>query len=140
MNNTNIFIISTMTPDLTSQVFSNLVKLNNDYDTILAFEYNNKQIWITCMSPILQCMAENIIPHADKCLILYHKNDVLGCLRVKNTIQFVSGYNDNIELAAVSLPVLPSIKSLVKKQYDQNGFLRKFFTGKLQVIIKKIQL
>jgi|TARA_B110000208_G_C11778308_1_gene432893 hypothetical protein len=85
-------------------------------------------------------MAENIIPHADKCLILYHKNDVLGCLRVKNTVQFVSGYNDNIELASVSLPILPSIKSLVKKQYDKNGFLRNFYTGKLQVIIKNIEL
>ena len=138
MNNTNIFIISTMTPDLTSQVFSNIVKIN--YDTIQKFEYNNKQLWIACQSPILQCMAENIIPHADKCVILYHKNDVLSCMRIKNTVQFVSGYNDNIELASVSLPILPSIKSLVKKQYDKNGFLRNFYTGKLQVIIKNIEL
>ena len=140
MNKTNIFIISTMSPDLTSLVFSNVVNLNNDYNTIQKFEHTNKQFWIACMGPILQCMAENIIPHADKCLILYHKNDVLGCLRVKNTVQFVSGYNDNIELASVSLPILPSIKSLVKKQYDKNGFLRNFYTGKLQVIIQNIEL
>lgn len=125
-----------MTPDLTSRVFSNIVKIN--YDTIQKFEYNNKQLWIACQSPILQCMAENIIPHADKCVVLYHKNDVLGCLRVKNTVQFVSGYNDSIELASVSLPTLPSIKSLVKKQYDKNGFLRKFLTGNIQDIIENI--
>ena len=136
MNNTNIFIISTMTPDLTSQVFSNIVKIN--YDTIQKFEYNNKQLWIACQSPILQCMAENIIPHADKCVILYHKNDVLSCMRVANTVQFVSGFNENIELAAVSLPILPSVNSLVKKKYDSNGFLRKFTTGNIQDIIENI--
>ena len=132
----NIFIISTMTPDLTSQAFSNIVKIN--YDTIQKFEYNNKQLWIACQSPILQCMAENIIPHADKCVILYHKNDVLSCLRVKNTVQYVSVYNDNINLAAVSLPILPSVNSLVKKDYDKNGFLRKFTTGSIQNIIENI--
>jgi hypothetical protein len=136
MNNTNIFIISTMTPDLTSQVFSNIVKIN--YDTIQKFEYNNKQLWIACQSPILQCMAENIIPHADKCVVLYHKNDVLSCLRVKNTVQFVSGLNENIELAAVSLPILPSVNSLVRKIYDSNGFLRKLYTGNIQDIIENI--
>ena len=134
--NTNIFIISTMTPDLTSQVFSNIVKIN--YDTIQKFEYNNKQLWIACQSPILQCMAENIIPHADKCVVLYHKNDVLSCMRVANTVQFVSGFNENIELAAVSLPILPSVNSLVKKKYDSNGFLRKFYTGIIQDIIENI--
>lgn len=135
--NEHIFIISTMNPELTSQVFSNLLNISLDY-SIQKFEYESKQVWIACMSPILQCMAENIIQYTDKCVILYHTNNVMSCLRVKNTIKFISRYNNNIEIAAVSLPVLPSIKSLVKKQYDQNGFLMKFTTGTIQEIIQKI--
>jgi hypothetical protein len=59
-------------------------------------------------------------------------------MRIKNTVQFVSGLNENIELASVSLPILPSVNSLVKKNYDKNGFLRKFYTGNIQDIIENI--
>jgi hypothetical protein len=32
------------------------------------------------------------------------------------------------------------VNSLVKKNYDSNGFLRKFYTGNIQDIIENIQL
>jgi len=135
--NEHIFMISTMNPELTSQVFLNILNTSLNY-SIQKFKYNNKQVWIACMSPVLQCMAENIIQYNDKCVILYHKHDALSCLRVANTVKFISRYNANIELASVSLPVLPSVKCLVKKQYNNDGLLRKFLTGTIKDIIHKI--
>ena len=133
-----MFIISTMSFELTSLIFKPIGICLIQTATIQKFEFNKKQFWISIMDPVLQCMGENVLPYTDKCVVLYHKHDVLSCLRVKGTLGFVENYQDKIDIVALTVPILKPNTSLVKRQYNKLGFLRSFFTGDLENIIDKL--
>jgi hypothetical protein len=135
---THVFIISTMSFELTSLIFKPIGICLIQTATIQKFEFNNKQFWISIMDPVLQCMGEDVLPYTDKCVVIYHKHDVLSCLRVKGTLHFVEKYQDKIDIVAVNQPILKPNTSLVKRQYNKLGFLRNFFTGDLENIINKL--
>lgn len=134
----HVFIISTMSFELTSLIFKPIGICLIRTATIQKFEFNNKQFWISVMDPVLQCMGESVLPYTDKCVVLYHKDDVLSCLRVKGTLRFVEKYQDQLDIVAITIPVLKHHTSLVKKQYNKLGFLRNFLTGDLAHIINKL--
>ena len=137
--NEHIFIVSTMTIELTASVFQEIGIELNISNSIQKFQYNNKQFWIACMHPILLTLSESLLPYVDKCVLLYHKHDILSCLRVENTMRFLNQQHVHIDIISVSQPLLVvRHQSLVRKQYNQIGFLRLFLTGNLAETLKQI--
>ena len=76
----------------------------------------------------------------DACICLYHDNDPLSCLRVRNAVKLMEKFSDNIWLMVTNKPVLRiRHESKIRKFFDRNGFLRPLLMeNNIQESIEKI--
>jgi|TARA_B110000091_G_C13814872_1_gene477153 hypothetical protein len=125
---THIFILSTMTPSCTNAALPNF-----DFDTkagtIQKFKWDKQTtLWIACQHPVINCLAESILPYMDACACWYHNHCTLSCLRVHNCMVFLQKYHQNISLMTTIKPaLLYQHQSKVKKYYNNHGFERKYY-------------
>lgn len=137
----HVFLLSTMTPELTKSV---LFKVGFDFQLekgiIQKFKWNNNvQLWVACHHPVVAAMADSIIPHMDVVVCWYHNGCAKSCLRVHNSIEFLNKYHDNIVMMATDVPALDHPqKSFVKKYYNKHGFLRKYYNQTFEKNILQI--
>ena len=137
-----------MSPESTA---ANLNLINIPFDnakgTIQRFRLNRKKssaiavsLWIGCQHPLTNILLESTLPYMDTCICLYHDNDPLSCLRVRNAIKLMESYCDNIWLMVTNKPVLRiRHESKIRKFFDRNGFLRPLLAGaNIQENIEKI--
>ena len=143
-----IFILSTMSPESTAANL-NLVDISFDKTkgTIQRFRLNRKKssaisvsLWIGCQHPLTNILLESTLPYMDACICLYHDNDPLSCLRVRNAVKIMEKFSDNIWLMVTNKPVLRiRHESKIRKFFDRNGFLRPLLMeNNIQESIEKI--
>lgn len=135
----HIFILSTMTPDITNAALP--FDFNTQVGTIQKFEWDKvTTIWIACQHPVINCMAESIIPYMDICLVWYHNHCALSCLQVHNCMHFLEKYHQNISLmTTIKPPLLYQQKSKVRHYYNKHGFVRKYYYEDFKVNISRIK-
>ena len=143
-----IFVLSTMSPESTA---ANLNLVNISFDktkgTIQRFRLDRKKssaisvsLWIGCQHPLTNILLESTLPYMDACICLYHDNDPLSCLRVRNAVKLMEKFSDNIWLMVTNKPVLRiRHESKIRKFFDRNGFLRPLLMeNNIQESIEKI--
>jgi|TARA_B110000977_G_scaffold200605_1_gene291756 hypothetical protein len=138
---THLFILSTMSPALTNAALPNF-----DFDTkagtIQKFKLDNQTtIWIACQHPVINCLAESIVPYMDACVCWYHDHCTLSCLRVQNCMTFLQKYHQNISLMTTIKPaLLYRHHSKIKKYYNNHGFQRKHYLKDFIINVQNIIL
>lgn len=137
-----------MSPESTAANL-NLVDISFDKTkgTIQRFRLNRKKssaisvsLWIGCQHPLTNILLESTLPYMDACICLYHDNDPLSCLRVRNAVKIMEKFSDNIWLMVTNKPVLRiRHESKIRKFFDRNGFLRPLLMeNNIQESIEKI--
>ena len=96
-------------------------------------------LWIGCQHPLINTLLESTLPYMDASICLYHDNDPLSCLRVRNAVHLMEKYCDNIWLMVTNKPRLRiQHKSKIRKFFDRNGFLRPLLNENIKENIEKI--
>lgn len=141
MEDYHLFILSTMTPAITKAAVGPCFEFQLQEGTVQKFKWDKvTTIWIACQHPVINCLAESIIPYMDTCVVWYHPERVLSCLRVQNCVNFLEKYHQQISLmtTAVLAGSASATLSKVKRYYDTHGFVRKYYYEKLEVNIPTI--
>jgi hypothetical protein len=126
----HLFILSTMSPELTRKALGEIgLEFQTERGIIQKFKWGNAiQLWVACHHPVVAALADSILPHMDVVVCWYHNKCAKSCLRVHNSMEFLSKYHHNIVLMATAVPALDHPrKSLVRKYYNNDGFVRKYY-------------
>ena len=137
-----------MSPESTAANLSIVdIPFDKTKGTIQRFRLNRKKssaisvsLWVGCQHPLTNILLESTLPYMDACICLYHDNDPLSCLRVRNAVKLMEKFSDNIWLMVTNKPVLRiRHETKIRKFFDRNGFLRPLLMeNNIQESIEKI--
>jgi len=146
----HIFILSTMTPEMTSAFFESHNVAVDASESIHRHQWKRGDamqggkmcsLWITHMTPLTCELLSSTLPYMDAAICLYHDDDALSCVKVRNAEGQLSMHHDNIWLLPTCLPaVTQKHNSRIKKFYNKDGFERPQLRLGLQESIENILL
>ena len=91
-----------MSPESTAANLSIVdIPFDKTKGTIQRFRLNRKKssaisvsLWVGCQHPLTNILLESTLPYMDACICLYHDNDPLSCLRVRNAVKLMEKFSE----------------------------------------------
>ena len=146
----HIFILSTMTPEMTCAFFESHNVAIDVSESIHRHRWKRVgamqggktcTLWITHMTPLICELLSSTLPYMDATICLYHDHDALSCVKIRNAEHQLSMHHDNIWLLPTCIPaVSKKHHSRIKKFYNKDGFERPQLRLGLESSIEEILL
>jgi len=96
-------------------------------------------LWVACQHPVSDHLQPSLLPFMDVCVVWYHDNAALSCVKVRQAVTTMEPMVDTIWLMATTVPVVRVVhKSRIEVCYDLHGFVRPQTSGTLENSIVKI--